>query len=176
MRYSLDSATHLLNNLGLINSFVILSSGPVTICKDCYQRFTKWMGIQPSTSFSCLTEGCVRKICRLLKACTTDWSCKLLGINQVLVLFYQYPALNVFWPVAGWTKRQFSDIGHWTRRPPGQVPLWLPAGFVQGSTESKPSTTLVNSQLDCLGPVWIFNHVMFALNYLFQSFARPHDH
>ena len=39
--YPLNSAIQLLNNLGLINSFVISSSGPVTICKDCYQRFTK---------------------------------------------------------------------------------------------------------------------------------------
>ena len=172
----MDSATHLLNNLGLINFFVILSSGPVTICKDRYQRLTKYMVIQPSTSFSCLTEGCVKKTCRLLKAYTTDWPCKLLGINQVLVLFYQDPALNVFRPVAGWTKRHLSDLGYWTRRPPGQVPLWLPAGFVQGSPKFKSSTTLENSQLDWLRPVWIFNHVMFALNYLFQSFARPHEH
>ena len=78
------------------------------------------MVIQPSTSFSCLNEGRLQKT-KKKKAYTTDWPCKLLGINQVLVLFYQDPALNVFWPVAGW--------------PPGQVPLRLPAGFVQGSLD-----------------------------------------
>ena len=39
--YPINSAVYLLNDLGLINSFVILSSGPVTISEDCYQRFTK---------------------------------------------------------------------------------------------------------------------------------------
>ena len=27
--------------------------------------------------------------------------------------------------------------------------------------------------LVCLWPVWIVNHVMFALNYLFQEFGKP---
>ena len=60
------------------------------------------------------------------------------------------------------------------RRPQVQVPPWLLAGFVLGSSESKSLTTLLNSRLVCLRPVWIVNHVMFALNYLFEEFARPH--
>ena len=36
-----------------------------------------------------------------------------------------------------------------------------------------PLITLVNSQLVCLLPVGILNPVMFDLNYLFRSFARP---
>ena len=38
---------------------------------------------------------------------------------------------------------------------------------------SDPLITLVNSQLVCLRPVGILNPVMFDLNYLFRSFARP---
>ena len=45
-----------------------------------------------------------------------------------------------------------------------------------GSPELKSSATLVNSQLACLLPVGILNNVMFNLKYLFQLFARPHQH
>ena len=46
--------------------------------------------------------------------------------------------------------------------------------FVHRNTESKSSTTLVNSQLVRLRPVGILNPVKFDLNYLFQSFAGSH--
>ena len=36
------------------------------------------------------------------------------------------------------------------------------------------ATVLVNSQLVCLLPVGIFNHVNFNLYYFFMTFARPH--
>ena len=41
---------------------------------------------------------------------------------------------------------------------------------------TKSLATLVNSQLVCLRPVGILNHIMFDLNCLFQEFARPHWH
>ena len=54
------------------------------------------------------------------------------------------------------------------------VPPCPLASFVHGSPEIKSSTTLENSQLVCLRPVGIPNPCMFDLNFLFQSFARPH--
>ena len=51
---------------------------------------------------------------RLRETYTTNRPCKLLD-NEQKVLFYQNPvsSLNFFLPV-GWTKRQFSDLDHWT--------------------------------------------------------------
>ena len=47
-----------------------------------------------------------------------------------------------------------------------RVPLhYLDSFFVS-------SAALINSQLDCLRPVYILNDDMFSLNYLFQLFAR----
>ena len=48
--------------------------------------------------------------------------------------------------------------------------------IVHGSREFKSSANVVNSQLVCLRRVGILNPVMFDLNYLFQAFARPHQH
>ena len=45
-----------------------------------------------------------------------------------------------------------------------------------GSPEFKSSAKLVDSQLVCLRPVRILNNVMFNLDYLFQLFARLHEH
>ena len=39
--------------------------------------------------------------------------------------------------------------------------------------EFNSSVTLVNSQLVCLLPVGIFNHVIFNLNYSFMKFNTP---
>ena len=47
------------------------------------------------------------------------------------------------------------------QRPQFQVLPWLLAEFVHGSLEFKSSSTLVNSQLVCLRPVWNLNPVNY---------------
>ena len=71
--------------------------------------------------------------------------------------------------VAEWLGRRT-----WNPEVAGSSPaLTTKLELFHGSPEFKSSATLVNSQLVCLRPVEILNHVMFNLRYLFQLFARP---
>ena len=73
-----------------------------------------------------------------------------------------------------WPSGQKAELEiRWSRV---QVPFWSLVGVILDSPEFNSSATLVNSQLVCLLPVGIFNHVSFIVCFIVcfnVCFHRP---
>ena len=91
-------------------------------------------------------------------------------------LSIQTVALSVFTPFWRQRERVFSVSSSQSGDPRFESHSHHFLDLFVGSPEFKSSPTLVNSQVVHLRPGWILNNVMFSLNYLFQLFARLHQH
>ena len=77
--------------------------------------------------------------------------------------------LNGWQVTTRWVRGSVAEwLEYWTCNP--EVPPWPLAGIFLGGPEFKYSRKLVNSQLVCLLPVGILNHIMYHLNEMVHYF------